>query len=152
MEFRIGQRVLIRCEPCEVRVADVMTGFVFVEWPWTELDPRSGYAWEEPIAVPTNPSMLEWVQSPWRVQSNVEFRQGETCWLAIPEVECVVTAFEVFGKPVDMRTVPRPTSVVTLAFVESYPESERFGEQGRFQIYFTDAGPVEPVTFVPLTV
>ncbi|WP_238011836.1 hypothetical protein KZZ52_13435 [Dactylosporangium sp. AC04546] len=124
-------------------MVDFYGDLVAVEWPWGTPDPHSRFGWDGTVAVPTDPSRLEWVQSPWRVEPPVGLGVGDVCQLVIRETACIVRAVDVFETPKDVGSLPRPTSALTLAFAELPPPLRRFVDHAAFELYFTDAGPVD---------
>lgn len=142
-EFSVGQRLLIWSEPCGVRVDAFYDDLVAVAWPWGTTDPHSKYSWDRTVAIPTDPSGLEWAQTPWRVEPQPDLEVGGACQLLIPTTECIVLAVDMFDEPKDLGSLPRPMSAVTLAFAELPLPSRRFVDHAVFALYFTNAGPLD---------
>src|SRR5688572_8915891 len=129
MKFEVGQRLLIWSDPRAVRVDALYGDLVAVHWPWGTVDPESKYAWDGTVAVPTDSSSLEWVQTPWRIGPRADLRVGGVCELLIPATECIVAEIERFDHPEDTGSLPRPTSALTLMFADLPPSLRKYVDE-----------------------
>lgn len=134
-DYQAGERILIRSEPRTVRVARMLGRHAAVEWPWLEVDPESRFHWDGTVAIPTDPTRLDWWETPWRLEPHTALKRGNECLLFIPPTELIVRAVHTFKQPKDLGWLPRPMSAIEVAFAEV--------EAPPFVIYFPNAEPIE---------
>lgn len=139
MEFSVGARFLISCEPRQVRVVEILGRDVVVEWPWRSVDPDSQYQWDRTVALPVDRTRVDWFQTPWRLEPRVGLRPGFQCRLSIPPTEVIVREVYLFDQPRDIGWLPRPSFAVVMV---AAGEAEDL-EDADFTIYFDHAEPIE---------
>jgi hypothetical protein len=137
-DFRAGESLILVCEPADARVASVSGGYVYLEWPWREADPRSGFRWNGQVALPWDGDSREWANTPWRVEPDTgELERGDTCWVGIPPTRVIVRAVCNYAPAKDVGSLPRPTLGLSVVSVGD----EDDGEAG-YLVYLDGAEPV----------
>jgi hypothetical protein len=137
-DFRAGESLILACEPADARVARVSGGYVFLEWPWRETDPGSGFRWNGQVALPWDADSREWVNTPWRVEPDAgELEAGATCWVGIPPTRGIVRALYKYAPARDVGWLPRPT--LGLGVV---PVGHEDDEEAGYLVYLDGAEPV----------
>lgn len=119
-------------------VAKVSRFHVFLEWPWKTKDPKSEFAWDGTVAFPRDPDSPDWLNTPWRLESDPEdLEAGDSVELSIPGVEVVVLSVEALERPRDMGWLPRPTLLLELCATEFADDPE-----AGFVLYCDTAEPI----------
>jgi hypothetical protein len=62
--FRAGESLVLAREPADARAASVSRDYVFIDWPWCEVDPASRFRWNGQVALPRDAASHEWVNTP----------------------------------------------------------------------------------------
>lgn len=107
--FTVGERLIISCEPVEVRVSSATASRVFVEWPWREVAPESRFQWDGTMGFSRDPHHWDWRNTPWRLQPDPDdLSVGEECIIGIPPTEVQVVAIDEYDPPADFGWTPRP--------------------------------------------
>jgi hypothetical protein len=142
MNFTVGDRYVISCAAQQARVEWALRREVMVEWPWRTADTESKYRWDGTVAIPIDPSRLEWFQSPWRLEPQSGLKAGDPCQVSIPPTEVIVRKVHVFDEPRDIGWLPRPTAAVELVAAGEAEDKE----DATFTIYLDSP---EPIEFTP---
>lgn len=139
IEYRVGDELVVWCDPEDARVADVRGGYVYIEWPWREVDLSSNKRWNGQLAFPRDPDSLEWANTPWRLDPDPsELEVGETCQVGIPRTAITVRSVRFYDPPRDLGWLPRPTIGLGVANVAD----ARFGDEAGYVIYVDGAEPI----------
>jgi hypothetical protein len=102
IDFRPGDRYVISCTAREVLVSWVVGREVMIAWPWRTADPQSRFRWDGTVAVPCDPTRLDWLQTPWRLEPRVGLSEGDTCLVSIPPTVVTVKSVHRYDPPLDV--------------------------------------------------
>jgi hypothetical protein len=137
-DFRAGELLTLACEPADACIASVSSGYVYIEWPWREVDPGSRFRWNGQVALPWDAGSREWVNTPWRTEPDVgELETGDTCWVGIPPTRVVVRAVLRYSPARDLGWLPRPT--LGLSVVAA---GDKDDDEAGYLVYLDGAEPV----------
>jgi len=106
---RIGNEVIVSCEPAIARVDSVSLRHITVEWPWGAVDNSSNFRWDGKFSLPIDDSRSEWM--PYRVEPAVsELHPGDICTVSIPPTRLYVEHYEKYDPPRNLGWSPAPTA------------------------------------------
>ncbi|MEV6931979.1 hypothetical protein AB0M46_46860 [Dactylosporangium sp. NPDC051485] len=142
MTLKPGDMLLMECERTSVRVSRIIRSWVMVRWPWREIDPESRTRWDGTVAIPCDPTRIEWFHTPWRLDPHVGLSVGDTCSLFIPPTRVIVRGVHQFDPPMAMGYLPRANYAVEMVEV-AHQDNENVG----FVMYFDFA---EPIRITPV--
>ena len=92
-DFRIGEVITLACPPADARVVRVGSQYIFLEWPWREVDSDSKARWNGQVALPREIGSYEWLNTPWRVDPDAsQLEAGDACMVGIPATRVIVRA------------------------------------------------------------
>lgn len=90
MVHRVGDEVIVSCEPATARVVEKLR-YIMVEWPWRTADNSLNIRWNGQVALPYGDSHQEW--SPYRLEpAAFALRPGDVCTVSIPATRLYVGA------------------------------------------------------------
>ncbi|MFE2586728.1 hypothetical protein [Streptomyces sp. NPDC059378] len=139
---RIGDHVMVSCEPAAARV--VGTGrYVMLEWPWRTIDNSSNFRWNGQVALPHGDSHQEW--SPYRLEPAASaLRVGDVCTVCIPPTRLYVGHYEEYRPPRSLGWAPAPTAGL---YVVPPERMDLDMEDAGYMLYLGGSDPirVEPV-------
>lgn len=105
---RIGDHVIVSCEPAAARVVGV-DRYITLEWPWGAIDNSSNFRWNGQAALPHGESRDEW--SPFRLEpAPPTLRAGDVCTVSIPPTRLYVGHYEEYHPPRNLGWAPAPTA------------------------------------------
>ncbi|MDQ1012993.1 hypothetical protein QFZ82_007478 [Streptomyces sp. V4I23] len=109
-DVRVGDVLRVVCEPVHARVSSDSPYYVFVRWPWGEVDPDSRFRWNGERAFPRRADHCEWDMELFRLEPEpAGLAVGDVCLVGIPETTVHVLSVEHFQPPQDRGWLPRPT-------------------------------------------
>jgi hypothetical protein len=109
-DVRVGDVLKVWCEPVEARVSSDSPSYVFVRWPWGEVDRDSRYRWNGERAFPRRPDHDERDMEVFCLEPDaVDLVVGDVCQVGIPATTVHVLSVEHFDPPQDTGWLPRPT-------------------------------------------
>jgi hypothetical protein len=142
VRYKVGDRLLISCEPRPVVIRERRRRHVTVDWPWREKDLRSRYRWNGQNAVATDPSTEDWKMELWRLKGGTIF---------IPATEVTVVGVYEYDPPLYVGWLPRPntaidvTSEKALALLSTSP-TLILGRSPASQATMNEADPLNAAT------
>jgi hypothetical protein len=139
---RIGDEVIVSCEPATARVVDVIR-YITLEWPWRTIDNSSNFRWNGQVALPYGDSHQEW--SPYRLEPvGSALRVGGFCAVSIPPTRLYVGHYEEYDPPRNLGWAPAPTAGL---YVVPPERRDVDMEDAGYMLYLGGAEPiqVEPV-------
>jgi hypothetical protein len=106
---RIGDEVIVTCEPAVARLVKVDRRYCYLEWPWRTIDNSSHVRWNGQVALPYGDSHQEW--SPYRLEPmGPALRAGGDCAVSIPPTRLYVAHYEEYDPPRHLGWAPAPTA------------------------------------------
>ncbi|MCI3272558.1 hypothetical protein [Streptomyces cylindrosporus] len=138
---RIGDEVVISCEPESARVVEADSRQVTLEWPWGVIDDSSNFRWDGKFSLPYGDSNAEWV--PYRLEPDFsELQPGDICTVSIPPTRLYVGHYEEYDSPRNLGWAPAPTAGIYVV-----PPENMDVEDAGCMLYLGGAEPisVEPV-------
>ncbi|MGW2724014.1 hypothetical protein [Streptomyces sp. NPDC001492] len=103
---RIGDQVIVSCEPASTRVVGV-DRYITLEWPWRAIDNSSNFRWNGQVALPHADSHEEW--SPFQLSPAASTLQvGDACDVFIPPTRLYVGHYEEYDPPRNLGWAPAP--------------------------------------------
>lgn len=139
-DLQVGDELIIACEPADAVVAKIAHSYVFIRWPWRELDQTSRAKWDGTVALPRIESSQEWGNTPWRVEpSSGELKVGDSCMVGIPPTRVIVRNVKIFDPPRSLGWLPKPTAGADVVEVGRQDD-----EEAGYMIYLDGA---EPISF-----
>jgi hypothetical protein len=143
--FSVGDVLRISCESDSARVVKIQRSYVFVEWPWRQIDTATQRTkWDGTSGFPRDPDHYEWRNTPWRMDPPTQdVRVGDLVILGMPAVEVRVTVIRRFDPPAELGWLPRSELAVGVV-----PLSDEDDEEAGFNLYLPAAEPlvIEHVT------
>jgi hypothetical protein len=137
-EVRVGDELIISCEPTDAMVEGVSNHYVFIKWPWGERDQSSRARWDGSVALPRSESNPEWANTPWRVEPPPrELKAGSSCMVGIPPSRVLVREVQEYDPPCDLGWLPRPT--MGLSVVDARDED---AEDAGYLVHLDGAEPI----------
>jgi hypothetical protein len=137
--FRVGELLTLVCPMVDARVAGVGGQYVFIEWPWREVDSDSKARWNGQVALPREIESYEWVNTPWRVEPDPDqLGVGDSCTVGIPATRVIVRAVRNYEPAKDIGWLPRPTLGLAVVPVGEAEDDEDAG----FIVYVDGAEPI----------
>ncbi|MFC1434181.1 hypothetical protein ACEZDB_26380 [Streptacidiphilus sp. N1-3] len=110
MDVRAGDVLSVRCEPVDARVSNDSPHYVFVRWPWGDIDRESRYRWNGDRAFPRRPDHYERDMDLFCLEPDAaDLAVGDVCQVGIPAATVHVLSVEQFDPPQDSGWLPRPT-------------------------------------------
>ncbi|GHF93627.1 hypothetical protein GCM10018791_00260 [Streptomyces zaomyceticus] len=139
---RIGDQVMVSCEPAAARV--VGTGrYIELEWPWRTIDDSSGFRWNGRVMIPCDDSLQEW--SPFRLEpAAATLRAGDVCAVSIPPTRLYVGDYEEYHPPRNFGWAPAPTAGLYVV------PPERMDLDMEFAGYMLYLGGSDPIRVEPI--
>ncbi|SDN75150.1 hypothetical protein [Actinacidiphila guanduensis] len=139
-DFQVGEPLTLACEPADARVATVWGRYIFIEWPWRQIDPESRVRWNGQVALPREADSGEWANTPWRVEPAAdELAVGDSCRVGIPRTRVVVRAVRIYRPAKDVGWLPRPTVALSVVPFGDCDGDEEAG-------YLVHVDGAEPIT------
>ncbi|WP_055692178.1 hypothetical protein [Streptomyces prasinus] len=139
---RIGDQVIVSCEPATARVVGVGR-YITLEWPWGAIDDSSSFRWNGQTALPYGDSPQEW--SPFRLEPAAStLRVGDDCAVSIPPTRLYVGHYEEYHPPRNLGWIPAPTSGL---YVVPPERMDMDMEYAGYMLYLGGSDPihVEPI-------
>lgn len=136
--FRTGEILTVTCEPTDAYVAKVLGKYVFLEWPWRQVDPGSRFKWNGQVALPRDAGHHEWANTPWRAEPDPgELQADNTCQVGIPPTRVLVRAVHDYAPGRDLGWLPRPTLELSVVSV-----GDQNDEEAGYMLYLDGAEPI----------
>lgn len=134
MAPKVGDEVIVSCDPGRACVMAVDSRYVTIKWPWRTIDASSKYRWNGTYAFPVG--SRDWV--PFVLEPPVsELRVGDECLLSIPPTRLYVGYFEEYSPPRDLGWAPAPTAGIYVVRPE-----DREDEEAGCMLYLGGADPI----------
>ncbi|MFD5495421.1 hypothetical protein ACFYY3_08230 [Streptomyces sp. NPDC001812] len=139
---RIGDQVIVSCEPATARVVRV-DRYITLEWPWGAIDNSSSFRWNGQTALPYGDFHQEW--SPFHLEPAAStLRVGDNCTVSIPPTRLYVGHYEEYHPPRNLGWAPAPTSGL---YVVPRERMDMDMEYAGYMLYLGGSDPihVEPI-------
>ncbi|MFI8184274.1 hypothetical protein OG539_40295 [Actinacidiphila glaucinigra] len=105
---RVGDEVIVSCEPATARVVEKHR-YITVEWPWGTADNSFNIRWSGHVNLPYGDAHQEW--SPYRLEpAAFALRVGDVCTVSIPPTRLHVGHYETYDPPRHLGWAPAPTA------------------------------------------
>lgn len=139
--FRPNDVLELECPFTETTVVDISHSYVFVRWPWLEVDPQAkNMRWNGQRALPTSEDR-DW--EVFRTEPvEAALKAGDTCRVGIPPTVLHVLAVHHFDPPLVTGMLPRPA-----AYLEILRQGETHDPELEDQGYALDPAGGEPIRF-----
>jgi hypothetical protein len=139
-EFKVGEQIVISCEPVDTEVLKKLGDHYCVKWPWGAVDQQSRFRWDGSMAFPVDDESFEWQNTPWRLEPDPsELVVGASCMVGIPPTRVVVQDVENFDPPRDLGWLPRPTLGLAVVSAGQYQDHPDAG----YMLYLDGPEPIE---------
>ena len=137
--FQAGDHLLLECAPVDAEVSKVAGSYAFIEWPWREVDMESRLRWNGQVAFPRSSDSFEWLNTPWRIEPDVEMlEEGDACMVGISPTRVIVRAVHQFDPAKDLGWLPRPSVGLSVVPVGDFEGDDEAG----YMIYLDGAEPI----------
>ena len=139
MAYRIGDEVIVSCEPASAQVVSVNATHICLQWPWGEIDNSGQVRWDGTFHLPWADSSPEW--SPYRFDpAPPALQAGDVCSVSIPPTRLCVGHYEEYAPPRDFGWVPTPAAGIYVVPPESF-DPEDVDETVGCMLYLGGAEP-----------